>query len=65
MRQPKFEIGQTVYKLTGDYTGLGVVRGISLHGNGQLHYLVGHRIGGSREFLHVYAEGNLRAVDAG
>lgn len=61
MTQPKFEIGQTVFKHTGDYTGPGVVRGISTLANGKLRYLVGHRIeGGDGEFLHVYAQGNLR-----
>jgi len=60
-REPKFNIGQLVFKHTGDYTGPGRVRGISTLENGKLRYLVGHRIeGGTGEFLHVYAEGNLR-----
>jgi hypothetical protein len=57
----KFEIGQHVYKWTGDYRGPGIVRGIAGLDNGKLRYLVGHAIaGGEGEFLHVYAEGNLR-----
>jgi hypothetical protein len=58
---PKFEIGQLVYKWTGDYGGPGRVRGITVLPDGKLRYLVGHRIeGGKGEFLHVYAAGNLR-----
>lgn len=64
MPEPKFQIGDAVFKWTGDYTGPGIVRGISILGNGKLRYLVGHRIeGGDGEFLHVYAEGNLRPID--
>lgn len=60
----KFQIGETVFKWTGDYTGPGVVRGASRLPNGKLRYLVGHKIeGGEGEFLHVYAEGNLRSID--
>jgi hypothetical protein len=62
---PKFEIGQHVYKWTGDYGGPGIVRGIAGLDNGKLRYLVGHKIeGGTGEFLHVYAEGNLRGIEA-
>ena len=51
---PKFEIGQLVYKWTGDYTGPGRVRGIAFNQHGAVRYLVGHRVeGGSGEFLHV------------
>jgi hypothetical protein len=58
-----FTIGQTVFKWTGDYTGPGIVRGIAQLGNGKVRYLVGHRLGGGEgELLHVYAEGNLRAI---
>lgn len=58
---PKFAIGDSVFKWTGDYTGPGVVRGISHNSKGQVRYMVGHTIiGGTGEFLHVYAEGNLR-----
>lgn len=61
MPETKFQVGETVFKCTGDYTGPGIVRGISVLGNGKVRYLVGHKIeGGSGEFLHVYAEGNLR-----
>jgi hypothetical protein len=57
----KFEIGQLVEKWTGDYTGPGRVRGVSVLENGKVRYLVGHRIeGGHGEFLHVYSSGNLR-----
>jgi hypothetical protein len=60
--EPKFKIGDSVYKWTGDYTGPGVVRGISTLPSGKIRYLVGHKIeGGTGEFLHIYAEGNLRA----
>ena len=63
-QSPKFKIGQWVEKWTGDYTGPGIVRGISTLASGRLRYLVGHRIeGGIGEFLHVYAEGNLRMTD--
>lgn len=59
--QPKFEIGQLVYKWTGNYGGPGRVRGIANDEGQPLRYLVGHRIeGGFGEFYHVYAEGNLR-----
>ena len=57
----KFEVGQLVYKWTGDYGGPGRVRGIATLPDGKVRYLVGHRIEGGRgEFLHVYAAGNLR-----
>jgi hypothetical protein len=63
-QSPKFKIGQWVEKWTGDFTGPGIVRGISTLASGRLRYLVGHRIeGGIGEFLHVYAEGNLRMTD--
>lgn len=62
--QPAFKIGDRVFKWTGDYQGPGYVRGISRLASGKLRYLVGHRIeGGSGEFLHVYAAGNLKADD--
>ena len=62
--KPKFEIGQTVLKWTGDYGGPGIIRGIAGLENGKLRYLVGHQItGGTGEFLHVYSEGNLREID--
>jgi hypothetical protein len=61
MGQPKFQIGDQVFKWTGDYTGPGTVRGISTLPSGKVRYLVGHRVeGGEGEFLHVYSEGNLR-----
>lgn len=57
----EFRIGDRVFKWTGDYTGPGTVRGISKLPNGKTRYLVGHTIvGGTGEFLHVYASGNLR-----
>ena len=60
----KFEIGQHVYKWTGDYRGPGIVRGIAGLEGGKWRYLVGHRLaGGVGELLHVYAEGNLRELD--
>lgn len=62
MADPKFKVGDAVFKWTGDYGGPGIVRGTSVLPSGKLRYLVGHRIeGGTGEFLHVYAEGNLRA----
>jgi hypothetical protein len=62
--EPKFGIGQRVFKWTGDYTGPGIVRGIAFNGKGQPRYMVGHQIeAGTGEFLHVYAEGNLRATE--
>jgi len=61
----KFQIGDRVYKWTGDYGGPGTVRGIAKLNNGKVRYLVGHKIeGGEGEFLHVYAEGNLRELNA-
>jgi hypothetical protein len=61
---PKFEVGQLVYKWTGDYGGPGRVRGVIPLPDGKLRYLVGHRIeGGTGEFLHIYAAGNLREVN--
>ncbi|MBT1509464.1 hypothetical protein KIP88_03020 [Bradyrhizobium sp. SRL28] len=64
MQIPKFEIGETVYKHTGNYGGPGIVRGIANDKGQPLRYLVGHGImGGYGEFYHVYAEGNLREVD--
>ena len=62
---PKYELGQTVFKWTGDYTGPGVVRGHAVNNKNQVRYLVGHKVeGGKGEFLHVYAEGNLREPSA-
>jgi hypothetical protein len=63
MAEPKFQIGDEVFKWTGDYTGPGVVRGLAKTASGKWRYLVGHQIiDGTGEFLHVYAEGNLRAA---
>lgn len=63
--KPKFEVRQTVYKHTGNYGGPGIVRGIASDEGQPLRYLVGHQIqGGFGEFYHVYAEGNLRELDA-
>jgi hypothetical protein len=63
-RPPKFAEGDSVFKWTGDYTGPGVVRSIGRNGKGQYRYVVGHTIeGGTGEFLHIYAEGNLRHID--
>jgi len=60
----RFEIGQWVFKWTGDYTGPGIVRGVSVFPNGKIRYLVGHTIqGGEGEFLHIYAAGNLRELE--
>lgn len=60
----KFKLGDAVFKWTGDYTGSGTVRAISVLPSGKVRYLIGHTIeGGSGEFLHVYAEGNLRAIE--
>ena len=65
VEQMKFNVGDRVFKWTGDYTGPGVVRGYSFLPSGKLRYLVGHEIvGGTGEFLHVYASGNLRPMDA-
>lgn len=65
MSEPKYQIGDAVFKWTGDYTGPGIVRGITKLPTGKTRYLVGHKIeGGAGEFLHVYAEGNLRAHSA-
>lgn len=62
--RPKYEVGQTVTKWTGNYGGPGIVRGIANDTNQPLRYLVGHTIeGGFGEFYHVYAEGNLREFD--
>jgi hypothetical protein len=62
---PKFEIGQHVFKWTGNYGGPGIVRGIANDHGQPLRYLVGHSIeGGFGEFYHVYAEGNLRDPEA-
>jgi hypothetical protein len=53
-QSPKFKIGQWVEKWTGDYTGPGIVRGISTLASGRLRNLVGLRIeGGIGEFLLV------------
>jgi hypothetical protein len=61
----RFEVGQLVYKHTGGYGGRGIVRGVTVLPSRQVRYLVGHKIeGGFGEFLHVYAEGNLREVAA-
>lgn len=64
MKEPKFEVRQSVYKHTGNYGGPGIVRGIANDDGQPLRYLVGHTIaGGFGEFFHVYAEGNLREID--
>jgi hypothetical protein len=61
---PKFQIGDEVYKWTGDYTGPGIVRMVAHNTKGQVRYMVGHTIeGGTGELLHIYSEGNLRRVD--
>ncbi len=63
MNEFKFQIGDKVYKHTGDYRGPGVVRGVTTLPNHKPRYLVGHKIeGGDGEFLHVYAAYNLRPI---
>ena len=63
MADPQFKIGDAVFKHTGDYTGPGIVRGVTVLPGGKLRYLVGHVIeGGEGEFLHIYNQGNLRTT---
>jgi hypothetical protein len=64
-QETKFKVGDLVWKWTGGYGGPGRVRGVFPLENGNTRYVVGHRIeGGFGEFLHIYAEGNLREPEA-
>jgi hypothetical protein len=64
MEHARFQVGDRVYKHTGDYRGPGVVRGITTLPNNKPRYLVGHKIeGGEGELLHIYAPYNLRPID--
>jgi hypothetical protein len=64
MNEFKFKIGDRVFKHTGDYTGPGIVRGVSMLPGDKPRYLVGHRIeGGTGEFLHIYAAYNLKLME--
>lgn len=64
MNDFKFQVGDHVFKHTGDYTGPGIVRGLVMLPNEKPRYLVGHTInGGTGEFLHIYAGYNLRRVE--
>lgn len=57
----RFHIGQKVEKFTGDYTGPGIVRGITFLENGIIRYVVAHKLeGGTGQLLHLYSESNLR-----
>lgn len=57
----KFRIGDQVYKWTGDYGGIGTVRGIAINNKGEYRYMVSHMIeDGFGEFIHIYAENQLR-----
>ena len=59
----KFNVGDRVEKLTGEYTALGVVRGVFTMSRGALRYCVEHQAEGGGSFVHIYSEANLRAVE--
>jgi len=57
----RFHIGQRVEKFTGDYTGPGIVRGVTFLDDGVVRYVVAHKLeGGTGLLLHLYSEANLR-----
>jgi hypothetical protein len=57
----KFNIGDPVYKFTGDYQIFGEVRGVFTMAGGAVRYAVEHKAEGGGSFLHVYSEANLQA----
>jgi hypothetical protein len=57
----KFNIGDRVYKFTGDYHIFGEVRGVFTMASGAVRYAVEHKAEGGGSFLHVYSEANLQA----
>lgn len=53
-----FQVGDKVYKHSGDYQLLGEVRGRAITKAGKFRYVVEHEPG----FLHIYSAANLRLV---
>lgn len=60
--EPLFEIGDRVFKHTGDYNVEGEVRGVIFKMNGELRYAVEIAAAGGGSFLHIYSAANLRKL---
>lgn len=61
----KFEIGDRVLKVTGDYLISGEVRSVFTMINGAVRIVVEHKAEAGGSFLHVYGENNLEKMDTG
>lgn len=59
MTKSKFEVGDLVIKVTGDYNIKGTVRSVFTMENGAIRIVVEHKAEGGGSFLHVYGEANL------
>ena len=55
----KFEEGDQVTKVTGDYIISGEVRSVFTKKNGEVRLVVEHKAEGGGSFLHIYGEANL------
>lgn len=64
MNEPAFEIGDKVYKHTGDYRIEGEVRGVFTLRNGAVRYAVEIEASGGGSFIHIYSGKNLRLLPA-
>jgi hypothetical protein len=64
MMMTKFEVGDKVDKVTGDYNISGTVRSVFTMENGAIRVVVEHKAEGGGSFLHVYGEANLAKSQA-
>lgn len=54
-----FQVGDRVYKHTGDYHIEGEVRAVFTKQDGSVRYVVEHSAEGGGSFLHIYSAANL------
>jgi hypothetical protein len=62
MTMSKFNVGDNVKKVTGDYQIKGVIRSVFTKEDGVVRLVVEHRAEGGGSFLHIYSEGNLLKI---
>lgn len=58
----KFEVGDKVWKTSGDYHIGGEVRSVFTKKNGAVRVVVEHEAEGGGSFLHIYGEDNLEPM---
>lgn len=60
-----FQIGDRVFKVTGDYHIYGEVRAVFTKADGTTRYVVEHKAEGGGSFLHIYGRQNLELANDG